>query len=100
MKDPRPSAPHDTDTLALLEEVQRQAGRRQRSLREGEPTLLRQLSTLGVLGWVIVLPMLLGLAGGRWLDHRLGTGITFSAALLLLGVAVGAVAAWRWMHHR
>lgn len=100
MKDPRPSAPHETDKPALLEEVQRQAGRQQRSLREGEPTLLRQLSTLGVLGWVIVLPMLLGLAGGRWLDHRLGTGITFSAALLLLGVAVGAVAAWRWMHHK
>lgn len=100
MKDARPSAPRDTDQPALLEEVQRQAGRRQRSLREGEPTLLRQLSTLGVLGWVIVLPMLLGLAGGRWLDHRLGTGITFSAALLLLGVAVGAVAAWRWMHQK
>ncbi|WP_027474675.1 AtpZ/AtpI family protein [Curvibacter gracilis] len=100
MKDARPSAPRDTDTPALLEEVQRQAGLRQRSLREGEPTLLRQLSTLGVLGWVIVLPMLLGLAAGRWLDHRLGTGITFSAALLLLGVAVGAVAAWRWMHQK
>jgi len=100
MKDPRPSAPHETDKPALLEEVQRQAGRHQRSLRDGEPTLLRQLSTLGVLGWVIVLPMLLGLAGGRWLDHRLGTGITFSAALLLLGVAVGAVAAWRWMYHK
>lgn len=100
MKDARPSTPRDTDKPALLEEVQRQAGRRQRSLREGEPTLLRQLSTLGVLGWVIVLPMLLGLAGGRWLDHRLGTGITFSAALLLLGVAVGAVAAWRWMHQK
>jgi len=100
MKDARPSTPRDTDKPALLEEVQRQAGRRQRSLREGEPTLLRQLSTLGVLGWVIVLPMLLGLAGGRWLDHRLGTGITFSAALLLQGVAVGAVAAWRWMHQK
>lgn len=100
MTDPRPNSRRDTDKPALLEEVQRQAGRRQRSLREGEPTLLRQLSTLGVLGWVIVLPMLLGLAGGRWLDHRLGTGITFSAALLLLGLAVGAVAAWRWMHQK
>jgi len=100
MNEPRPDPAPSADPPALLQEVQRQAGRRQRSLREGEPTLLRQLSTLGVLGWVIVLPMLLGLAGGRWLDHRLGTGITFSAALLLLGVAVGAGAAWRWMHQK
>ena len=100
MSEPRPGEGPGKDQPALLEEVQRQAGRHQRSRREGEPTLLRQLSNLGVLGWIIVLPMLLGLAGGRWLDHRLGMGITFSAALLLLGVAVGAWGAWRWMHQR
>jgi ATP synthase protein I len=65
--------------------------------RAGEPTLLRQLSAVGVLGWLIV-PMLGGLALGRWLDQRLGSGITFSAALLLLGLGLGAWAGWRWIH--
>ena len=44
--------------------------------------------------------LLLGLAAGRWLDHRLGGGITFTAALLLLGLGLGAWAAWRWMHEK
>jgi ATP synthase protein I len=42
--------------------------------------------------------MLGGLALGRWLDQRLGSGITFSAALLLLGLGLGAWAGWRWIH--
>ena len=53
---------------------------------------------IGILGWIIVTPTLIGLFIGRWLDHRFGTGIFWSAPLLLLGVAVGYWSAWRWMH--
>lgn len=69
-----------------------------RSHREGEPSLLRQLASVGVLGWVVVVPTLLGIALGRWLDAHWATGITFTAALLLLGVVLGGWSAWRWMH--
>ena len=34
------------------------------------------------------------------LDRLLGTGVTFSAALLFLGAAVGLWSAWRRMHHQ
>jgi ATP synthase protein I len=51
-----------------------------------------------VLGWIVVTPMLLGLFAGRWLDHHFGTGIFWSAPLLILGTALGSWSAWRWMH--
>ena len=53
-----------------------------------------------MLGWIIVLPLLAGIAAGRWLDHRLASGLLFTGALLLLGLFVGCWSAWRWMHDK
>ncbi len=93
--EPEPTSP---DGLAAA--VRRQNERRKRWLDEGEPSVARFVGQIGVLGWVIVTPTLIGLFIGRWLDHRLGTGIFWSAPLLLLGVVVGFWSAWRWMHRQ
>ena len=88
----------DETTSALLAQVRRRAGSAQRWLRDGDPTLARQFAAVGVLGWIIVVPALLGVWLGRWLDRWLATGITFTAALLMLGILLGGWSAWRWMH--
>lgn len=62
-----------------------------------EPSLSSRLAQIGVLGWAIVVPILLGLVVGRWIDHFFSTGITFSAALIIGGAAFGMWSAWRWM---
>ncbi len=82
----------------LLGTVRRRQSRERRSRAEGEPSLGRQLGQIGVLGWIVVTPTLIGLFVGRWLDGLFGTGIFFAAPLLLLGVALGCWSAWRWMH--
>lgn len=61
------------------------------------PSLAAGLGRIGVLGWQIVLPTLAGLAAGRWLDHRLASGIFWTASLLTLGVTLGCWSAWRWI---
>jgi ATP synthase protein I len=53
---------------------------------------------IGFLGWVIVTPTLLGILAGRWLDQRLGTGITFAGGLLVAGLALGCWLAWVRIH--
>jgi ATP synthase protein I len=65
---------------------------------EGEPSVVRFVGQIGVLGWMIVAPILIGLFAGRWVDQKFGTGIFWSAALLFVGVVIGSWAAWRWMH--
>jgi len=72
--------------------------RRERKRREGERTLAQQLALAGSIGWLVVTPALLGIALGRWLDRRLGTGITLTAALLFFGVGAGFSLAWRRLH--
>ena len=82
----------------LARTVRRQRERRQRWVREGEPSMARFIGQIGVLGWIIVTPTLISLFIGRWLDHKFGSGIFWSAPLLLVGVVIGCWSAWQWMN--
>ncbi|MBS1164551.1 MAG: F0F1-ATPase subunit family protein [Proteobacteria bacterium] len=90
--------PHK-DRQDRLAEAARQAEKRRREgLATPEPSLGARLGQIGVLGWTIVVPMLIGVAIGRWLDRTLGTGVFFSAPLIMIGAAIGFWSAWKWMH--
>ncbi len=91
--DPKPA-----EIDEVVETVRRDTKRRRRWLEEGEPSMVRYVGQIGVLGWIIVIPTLIGLFLGRWLDHKFGTVVFWSAPLLMLGVVVGFWSAWRWMH--
>jgi ATP synthase protein I len=81
----------------LVKGVRLRGERYRRSLREGEPSVARRLAQIGVLGWIIVVPMLMGVFVGRWLDRTFGSGLFWTAPLLMLGVAFGCWSAWKWM---
>ena len=78
--------------------IQRAVSRLRRGRAEGEPSVSWQLGQIGVLGWIVVTPLLAGLFLGRWLDHRFLTGVFWTAALIFAGGAFGFWSAWRWMH--
>jgi ATP synthase protein I len=81
----------------LLRSVRKRRARHEHWLRSGEPSFARYLAQVGVLGWTIVVPTLLGVFLGRWIDHRFGSGIFWTGSLLVLGLALGCWSAWRWM---
>lgn len=83
----------------LIASVRRRQERRARQAREGDRPLLGQVSWIGALGWLIVTPALLGILAGRALDRLAGSGIFWTGALLVLGVALGAWQAWRRMNN-
>ena len=76
------------------------ADRARQGVKDPEPSLGVRLGQIGVLGWMIVVPALLALFLGRWLDRRLESGIFFSAPMLMIGTAIGFWSAWKWMHRR
>ena len=90
--DPKPNG--------LARAVRERRARRDLWHSEGERSTLPFVGQIGVLGWIIVAPTLVGLFIGRWIDHRLGTGIFWSAPLLLVGVVIGCWSAWKWMHQQ
>ncbi len=66
--------------------------------REGERSPGQNLAMIGALGTVIMVPILVGIFAGRWLDRRFHTGLWFTLGLLLLGLVLGCALAWRRIH--
>ena len=82
----------------LVKEVQRRIERRRSWLEQGEPSLGRRLAQIGVLGWIIVVPTLIGLFCGRWLDGTFGTRLFWTGPLLMVGLGLGCWSAWKWVN--
>ena len=89
------SSPPDEEQDELLLGTRLRAERQR--CGENEPSVAHRLAQIGVLGWIIVTPMLLGVFAGRWLDGWLSTGIFWTAPLMLGGLGLGCWSAWRWM---
>lgn len=89
-----------TDERDLQAAARRSQTREVEGARSPEPSLARRFGQIGVLGWMIVAPTLLGVVLGHWLDRLLGTGIMLAAALILLGAALGLWFALKWMHEQ
>lgn len=75
--------------------VQKRAAREARGRKEREPTVWENLSLIGALGWLIVVPPLLGGLLGRWLDRVTGHPILWSGLFIAAGVVIGAWLAWQ-----
>jgi ATP synthase protein I len=55
------------------------------------------LGMMGLIGWSVTVPTLLGAALGAWLDKRHPTGHSWTLALLVAGLALGCWNAWHWV---
>lgn len=71
--------------------------KRDRNRHEDVP-VSRRLAQIGVLGWIVVTPMLIGIFAGRWLDRTFETGLFWTAPLLMIGLGLGCWFAWKWMN--
>jgi len=50
---------------------------------------------MGTIGWSVSVPTVIGVLLGRWLDGRLDSVPVFTIFLMLAGVGMGCVTAWR-----
>src|SRR5664280_2116711 len=55
------------------------------------------LGMMGLIGWSVVIPTLLGAALGIWLDDRYPGKHAWTLALLVAGLAIGCLNAWHWV---
>ena len=85
-------AQEPTDAQAT-EMVRHKAERMARARRERR-NFWRTLSHVGVLGWLFVLPLVVGVAVGRYLADTTGYGI-YVLVGLVVGLLVGGYVAWK-----
>jgi ATP synthase protein I len=55
------------------------------------------LGMMGLIGWSVVVPTLLGAALGIWLDKHHSGKHSWTLALLVAGLAIGCLNAWHWV---
>ena len=55
------------------------------------------LGMMGLVGWSVVVPTLLGAALGIWLDKHHPGKHAWTLALLVVGLAIGCLNAWHWV---
>jgi ATP synthase protein I len=55
------------------------------------------MGTFGLVGWTVVVPTLLGLAIGVYIDNRVDGPVSFAITLLVTGAAAGSAMAWYWV---
>jgi ATP synthase protein I len=73
------------------------AARKIKTRRNPAPGVWFGLGMMGLIGWSVAAPTLLGAALGRWLDHRHPGKHSWTLALLVVGLAIGCLNAWRWV---
>ena len=55
------------------------------------------LGMMGLVGWSVAVPTLLGAALGIWLDKHHPGRHGWTLALLMAGLAIGCLNAWHWV---
>jgi ATP synthase protein I len=55
------------------------------------------LGMMGLIGWSVTVPTLLGTMLGIWLDQRHPGAHSWTLALLVVGLAIGCLNAWHWV---
>lgn len=79
------------------DEIGRQAGRRKAARDDPAPSPLRGLGVFGMIGWAVAVPTVGGAFLGLWLDGAAPQAFSWTIALILGGVVIGALIAWGWV---
>ena len=81
----------------LGQEVGAKAARKLRARRHVTRTVWFGLGMMGLIGWSVAIPTLLGAVLGLWLDQRYPGGRSWTLAVLVVGLAIGCLNAWCWV---
>ncbi|MDA8161401.1 MAG: AtpZ/AtpI family protein [Desulfobacteraceae bacterium] len=82
---------------AFLQQVGTKAARKLKAQRGTARTVWSGLGMMGLIGWSVTIPTLLGAALGLWLDKHYPGPHSWTLTLLITGLVIGCLSAWRWV---
>lgn len=68
-----------------------------KALREKNKTVWFGLGMMGMVGWSVAVPSLLGAGLGLWLDKKYPETFSWTLTCLLVGLVTGSIIAWYWV---
>jgi ATP synthase protein I len=81
----------------LGRDVGQKAARKLRAQKQSTQGVWMGLGMMGLVGWSVTVPTLLGAALGIWLDKKYPETFSWTLALLIAGLTLGCFNAWHWV---
>jgi ATP synthase protein I len=88
--------PAADNATVFSQQVAAKAARKLKARKSGQGVWFG-LGMMGLIGWSVVVPTLLGAALGIWLDTHHPGKHPWTLALLIVGLAIGCLNAWHWV---
>jgi ATP synthase protein I len=90
--------PHSPKTgVSFADQISTKASRKMKARRHPAAGVWFGLGMMGLIGWSVVVPTLVGATVGIWLDaHHPGVH-PWTLALLIAGLIIGCANAWHWV---
>jgi ATP synthase protein I len=93
----KPSAANKKPAADISTRISAKAQRKLHARRQGQPAVWLGLGMMGLIGWSVVVPTLLGALLGVWLDTQHPGQHSWTLALLMAGLTLGCFNAWHWV---
>ena len=82
---------------AFSRNIDIKAKRKIRARRNSTNGVWFGLGMMGLVGWSVTVPTLLGIALGVWLDKQLTDQYSWTLMMLFAGLVTGCLIAWHWV---
>ena len=83
---------------ALAEEIGHKEARKIRARAEKDRNIWYWFGMMGMVGWAVAVPTLIGVAVGIWIDSKFPSRFSWTLMLLFAGAFLGCVNAWYWIN--
>lgn len=93
----KPDNPLPKPGPAFADQVGTKAARKLKARRRSSQGVWFGLGMMGLIGWSVTVPTLLGAALGIWLDKNHPGDRSWTLALLVAGLMIGCLNAWHWV---
>ncbi|MGK7958873.1 MAG: AtpZ/AtpI family protein [Crocosphaera sp.] len=65
--------------------------------RQNKKSIWFVIGMFGMVGWSVVIPTLIGIAIGVWIDTHIPSPYSWTLMLLCIGLFIGCLTAWYWI---
>lgn len=89
--------PSSKKASALSREIGTKAARKLKAQRNPGPGVWHGLGMMGLIGWSVSIPTLMGAALGIWLDRNVPGQRSWTLTFLVAGLVIGCFNAWQWV---
>lgn len=93
----KPHRPLPKSGPTFADQVGTKAARKLKARRRSSQGVWFGLGMMGLIGWSVTVPTLLGAALGIWLDKNHPGDRSWTLALLVAGLMIGCLNAWHWV---